>query len=95
MNNYILPVCIYWVIISALTIIITIHDKSAAKRHKRRVSEASLLLLGLAGGALAELVTMKIIRHKTKHPKFMIGLPVEIAVHIVLMYFIGFFDFIL
>ncbi|MBQ7595200.1 MAG: DUF1294 domain-containing protein [Clostridia bacterium] len=90
MNNYIIPVCIYLAIISIITVIITIYDKSAAKRNKRRVSEASLMLLGLAGGALAELITMKIIRHKTKHPKFMIGLPVEIIIHIAAICFLFF-----
>ena len=88
MNNYIIPVCIYLVVVSIIAVILTIHDKSAAKRRKWRVSEASLLLTGLAGGALAEFITMKIIRHKTQHIKFMLGLPAEMVLHIVLLYFL-------
>ena len=34
------------------------------------------MYLGALGGALPMYVTMRIIRHKTKHKKFMIGLPV-------------------
>lgn len=33
---------------------------------------------GFLGGALLEFLTMKIIQHKTRHKKFMIGLPVMI-----------------
>ena len=88
MNNYIIPVCIYFAAVSLIAVIMTVHDKKAAKQHKWRVSEASLLLAGLAGGALAELITMKIIRHKTKHIKFMLGLPAAIVFHIVLLYFL-------
>ncbi|MBQ8794271.1 MAG: DUF1294 domain-containing protein, partial [Clostridia bacterium] len=35
------------------------------------------------GGALGMYITMLIIRHKTKHKTFMIGLPFLILVHVV------------
>lgn len=85
MNNYIIPACIYFAVISLIAVIMTVHDKKAAKHHKWRLSEASLLIAGLAGGALAELITMKIIRHKTKHIKFMLGLPAEIVLQILVI----------
>ncbi len=72
---------IYFAVISVVSIIITIADKSKAKRDAWRIPEATLMLVGLAGGALPMYVTMKTIRHKTKHKKFMIGLPLEIALH--------------
>ena len=61
----------------------TVTDKAKAKRAVWRIPEATLMLVGLFGGALAMYVTMKTIRHKTKHKKFMIGLPLEIALHAV------------
>ena len=71
----------YWAGISVITIIVTVYDKIAAKKRPRhRVRENTLLLLGLLGGSLAEFVTMLLIRHKTRHKKFMIGLPVIIAI---------------
>ena len=72
---------VYFAVISFVAIIITIVDKSKAKRDAWRIPEATLMLIGLAGGALPMYVTMKTIRHKTKHKKFMIGLPLEIALH--------------
>ena len=66
----------YLALISLTSVIVTIYDKWAAKHNPRhRVPEATLLLFSLIGGSVAMLVTMLTIRHKTKHMKFMIGIP--------------------
>ncbi len=88
MKHYIHFILIYWAVISLVSVIITIKDKRAAVNHKWRVPEATLMLLGFLGGAEAMLLTMKIIRHKTKHLKFMLGLPAEIILHIALILFL-------
>lgn len=74
-------VIIYLIAVSLVAVLITAADKLAAKKGAWRVPEATLMLIGLFGGALPMYVTMKTIRHKTKHKKFMIGLPLEIALH--------------
>lgn len=76
---------IYLVIISVISAVVTVADKAAAKSKARRVPERTLLLLGAAGGALAMYIVMLTIRHKTKHAKFMITLPVFIVIHAVLL----------
>ena len=81
MNNY-GYILIYWAVISLVSVIVTIKDKIAAKKGRWRTPEATLMLLGLFGGAEAMYITMNLIRHKTKHKKFMIGLPAEIILHI-------------
>ena len=69
----------YAAVISLVTVIVTVYDKIAAKkRPKHRIRENTLLLLAVLGGGPAEYVTMLLIRHKTLHKKFMIGLPVII-----------------
>lgn len=80
---------IYFIFISLVAFFTTVYDKIAAKKDARRISEKNLLLIGLAGGAFAMYITMQTIRHKTKHAKFMILLPVMIIFHIVLCYFIA------
>lgn len=72
---------VYFAIISLVAVFVTLADKIAAKKGAWRVPEATLMLIGLFGGALSMYITMKTIRHKTKHKKFMIGLPLEIALH--------------
>ena len=65
---------------SLISIIVCIYDKIAAKHNpKHRTREATLLLLSALGGSVAMLITMLLIRHKTKHLKFMIGIPLIIA----------------
>ena len=84
MKNYVY-IIIYWLVISAVAVYLTVKDKAAAKAGKWRVPEATLMLIGLFGGAEAMYATMKKIRHKTKHKKFMIGLPAEIILHILII----------
>ena len=84
MEKYIL---IYFAVISLITVIVTIYDKKAARRHKRRVPEKALITLAFLGGSVAELFTMLKIRHKTKHKRFMIGLPAIIILQAVLIGF--------
>ena len=74
---------IYVAVISVIAIVITYYDKIAAtKRPKHRTPEATLLFISALGGSVAMYITMQIIRHKTKHMKFMIGIPVIILIQI-------------
>ena len=66
----------YFVLINLIAVIITCYDKSASKRHKRRIREKTLMRVSAFGGFPLMFLTMKLIRHKTLHKKFMIGLPV-------------------
>jgi len=68
---------------------VTCHDKTASRKGRRRVPEKTLFLLSLAGGSVATYFTMKIIRHKTKHKRFMIGLPMIIIFQILILIFIA------
>lgn len=75
-----------WVaVVSLLAMIVTVRDKSCAKKGKWRVRESTLLLLGALGGAAAMFFTMRCIRHKTKHAKFMVGLPALFLLHLALL----------
>ena len=73
---------IYLAVISLIAITVTVADKSKARRNKWRVPEAALLGISALGGSVAMFVTMLLIRHKTKHVKFMLGIPLIIALQI-------------
>ncbi len=75
----------WWLVISLVGVILTVYDKRIAGSGKRRVPEATLMTVGLLGGAGVMLLTMKKIRHKTKHKKFMLGLPAELILHILIV----------
>ena len=81
----------YFCSINCIAVIATCIDKRRAKRSGWRIPERNLLCLGLMGGALAEWLVMRRIRHKTTRKKFMIGLPLMVLLHAavcgVLLYF--------
>lgn len=72
----------YLLIISIVSVVICIYDKVVSKTGKvaLRTPEATLMLFSALGGSVAMLICMLIIRHKTKHLKFMIGIPIIILI---------------
>ncbi len=77
----------YLLVISVISVIACVYDKLASKtgRVKLRLPEKTLFLWSALGGGVAMLLTMLLIRHKTKHPSFMIGIPVIILLHAALI----------
>ncbi len=76
---------IYLFTVNALGLLLMLADKYKAKKKLWRIPEATLMGVALCGGSLGCLMGMRIARHKTKHPKFSIGLPVILAVQVVLL----------
>ena len=75
-DTVLIIIAAYFAVISLISAVITVFDKiRSKKRGARRVPESTLLTLSALGGALAMFLTMLTIRHKTKHAKFMIGIP--------------------
>jgi len=79
---------IYLAVISVLSIVVTVYDKIISKKGGYRIPEQTLLMLSAIGGSFAMLITMVLIRHKTKHIKFMAGIPLIIALQILFTFFI-------
>ncbi len=70
---------------NVVAIIMTLLDKSfARKKGARRIPEWKLFAAALLGGALGMYATMRRIRHKTLHKRFMVGLPMIIVLQIFL-----------
>ena len=76
---------IYFIVINIIASLLAVVDKRKAVKDKWRIPESTLLLAGLLGGACGEYLTMKRIHHKTRHAKFMIGLPLEFTLHIIII----------
>lgn len=79
---------IYLAIISIIAAIMTVSDKSRAKKHKRRIAEKTLFGTAVLGGSAAMYLTMLAVRHKTKHKRFMIGLPLIMIVQTIVIAFV-------
>ena len=78
----------YLTAVSIVAVIATLVDKRAAKRNLQRIAERTLIILSILGGSVAMYITMRLICHKTKHAKFMVGLPAIIVLQIAAAVFI-------
>ncbi|BBI35348.1 DUF1294 domain-containing protein [Cohnella abietis] len=78
-------VSIIWALINFITFFVFAHDKSQAKRRGRRVPERTLFLLAAVGGSVGAIVAMRVLRHKTKHLTFVIGMPAILVIQVALV----------
>lgn len=60
-------------------------DKYKAKNDLWRITEATLITLAVIGGSIGALLGMRFFHHKTKKPKFYVGVPVILIVQIVII----------
>ena len=74
---------VYLILINALGMILMLADKHRARKNHWRIPEATLLLTALLGGSIGSLMGMYTVRHKTRHLKFTVGIPVILALQIV------------
>ena len=78
-------IVIYLAVINIITFIMFGADKARAAKGRWRISESALILAALLGGSTGALAGMRFFHHKTKHRKFTIGIPVILALQIILM----------
>ena len=78
----------YLLIINALSFLFMLMDKRKAVKKAWRIPEATLLGIAAMGGSLGAVLGMRIFRHKTRHLKFAVGLPILLVIHILLLLFL-------
>ncbi len=76
-------ILIYLLIINAAGFLLMLIDKIKAKKNRWRIPEATLFLIAAIGGSIGSIVGMYTVRHKTKHIKFIVGMPLILAVQII------------
>ena len=74
----------YLVIMNATGFLFMLADKKKAQHGRWRIPERTLMAVAILGGSIGSLLGMKLFRHKTMHPKFTIGIPLILALQIVL-----------
>ncbi len=72
-------VLLYLLLINAAAFLLMRTDKRRAQRNLWRVSEATLLWSAALGGSIGALAGMYVFRHKTRHLKFTLGIPLILA----------------
>lgn len=77
----------YLLLINAAGFLIMRSDKRRAVKNMWRIPERSLMTLAALGGSAGVFLGMVIFRHKTKHPKFSIGVPLLLTIQALLLLF--------
>ena len=81
-------IILYLIIINAVGFLLMLADKRAAKKSAWRIPEVRLMSIALSGGCFGVYAGMMLFRHKTKHPKFSIGVPLIMVLYIMLFVFL-------
>ena len=82
---------IYFLAVSVIAMFVTTVDKARAIKQKRRIRERTLFIWSILGGSVAMYLTMLGIRHKTKHKRFMIGIPLIIILQAAAVFAVFYF----
>ena len=75
---------IYLILINAAAVLFMLADKLRAKKARWRIPEKTLFLIAAVGGSLGIIIGMRLFRHKTRQEQFTIGVPLVLAVQVVL-----------
>ena len=75
----------YLILINAVALILMLVDKQKARKGAWRIPEATLMGVAIMGGSIGAIAGMYLFRHKTRHLKFTLGLPLILAVQIWLL----------
>lgn len=79
--RYLLP---YLLTVNAAAFLLMLIDKEKAKKRKYRIPEDTLMGIAILGGSLGAWFGMQVFRHKTKHRKFTLGIPLIIGVQVLI-----------
>lgn len=79
---------VYLIIVNALSLLLMLIDKRKAVKHRWRIPEKVLLSVAALGGSAGATLGMFLFRHKTRHSRFYITLPLLLSLHAVIVYFL-------
>lgn len=82
---------LYLVIINAAAFVLMLIDKQKAKKRKYRIPEATLIGSAILGGSIGAWLGMQVFRHKTRHKKFTLGIPLILGVQVLLGILFGYY----
>lgn len=79
----------FFITINVVAYLIMHVDKNNSRCGRKRISEASLLTMAAIGGSIGILVSMRVLRHKTRKKAFTFGVPIILVLQILLLVFLS------
>lgn len=81
--NVIFVLITYFLLVNLLGFYAMYNDKLRAKKRAFRIPEATLFAIAIIGGSIGCIAGMYTFRHKTRHWRFVYGLPLILILQIV------------
>lgn len=81
----ILFIVVYFATVNLLVFALMGIDKRKAIKGAFRIPEATLFIIAIIGGSIGSIAGMYTFRHKTRHFKFVYGMPAILVVQILLI----------
>lgn len=81
-------VLICLLLINAAGLLLMLADKKKARKQLWRIPEATLLTVAALGGSIGILAGMYLFHHKTRKPKFFIGVPLILIAQLIAVFFL-------
>lgn len=78
----------YFIIINIISFILMFLDKRRAIKNKWRISENTLMIVSILGGSIGGILGMYTFRHKTKHIKFKVGIPIILIIQLLILSYV-------
>lgn len=75
-------------LINAAGLLVMLADKKKARKNLWRIPEATLLTVAALGGSIGILAGMYLFHHKTRKPKFFIGVPLILIAQLIAVFFL-------
>lgn len=74
----------YFIIMNLIGFLLMGIDKYKAKKRAFRIPEATLFIVAVIGGSIGSIIGMYAFRHKTKHWRFVYGMPIILLLQLIL-----------
>lgn len=81
---------VYIALMSVVLLVVMKADKERARRNQYRISEKTLWMTAILGGAIGGVIGMQLFRHKTKHLSFRLGFPLLALLDVSVLVFVRF-----
>lgn len=78
-------IILYAVAVNVVSFIMMGVDKRRAIKRAWRIPESTLFVLAIIGGSIGSIIGMHLFHHKTRHWYFLYGMPVILALQVILI----------
>ena len=82
------PIFIYLLTVNALGFLLMLADKHKARKNLWRIPEATPITVAVIGGSIGCLAGMYTFRHKTRHLKFTLGIPLILVLQLIALFLV-------